>query len=123
MRLLNVHYTKQQVLADIKSIAELREEDIKLPLAVIKREEPEAYKKAYHKFRTKTSKYKKPKKSSWELYCKKQKNKQYLNARRKAFYILKEKHREEFDNILKELKEDIILIQNENSTLHQSINN
>ena len=38
----------------------------------LKREEPAAYKKAYHKFRTKTSEYKEPQKNSWELYCKKQ---------------------------------------------------
>ena len=44
-----IEYTQQQVLEDIKAIAENREYDIKLPLRVLKREQPEAYWKAYQK--------------------------------------------------------------------------
>ena len=57
-----ITYTPEQVLENIKAIAECREEDINLPLAVLKREMPKelkdalniAYKKTYQK----TEKYK-----------------------------------------------------------------
>lgn len=50
-----ITYTPEQVLENIKAIAECREEDINLPLAVLKREMPKelkdalntAYKKTY----------------------------------------------------------------------------
>ena len=63
-----ITYTPEQVLENIKAIAECREEDINLPLAVLKREMPKelkdalntAYKKTYRqseKFKEYQKKY------------------------------------------------------------------
>jgi predicted solute-binding protein len=57
-----ITYTPEQVLENIKAIAECREEDINLPLAVLRREMPKELKyalnKAYKKTYQKSEKYK-----------------------------------------------------------------
>jgi hypothetical protein len=87
-----IEYTQQQVLEDIKAIAENREYDIKLPLRVLKREQPEAYRKAYLKAYRKTDKYK--------AYLKTDKYKAYQKAYRKALSELKKKHANDFQKLL-----------------------
>jgi len=104
MMILNVHYTKQQVLDDLKAIEELREEDIKLPLAVIRREEPKAFRKVCYRARARTPERREYRRKYMESYCKKLKFKEYMKKRSKSLHILKTRHQEEFGQIFNELK-------------------
>ena len=83
---MKIEYTQQQVLQDLKAIAENREYDIKLPLRVLKREQPEAYQKAYHMAYKKTDKFK-----------------DYQKAYKKALVELKKEHPNDFQKLLSKM--------------------
>ena len=93
-----IEYTTQQVLEDIKAIAENRDDDIKLPLRVLKRVQPKAYKDAYQrswrKAYRKTDKYK-----AWQ--------KAYQRAYKKALYELRKKHSNDFQKLLVRYQNEI----------------
>lgn len=104
MMRLNVDYTKQQVMQDIKAIEELREEDIKLPLAVLRREEPKALRKAFNKEIKRERRDRPENKERRKAYHQSEKFRNYQKARSKSLYILRARHPEEFVNIFKEVK-------------------
>ena|SRR6056297_3610250 len=83
---MKIEYTQQQVLQDLKAIAENREYDIKLPLRVLKREQPEAYQKAYQKAYKKTDKFK-----------------DYQKAYQRALVELKKEHPNDFQKLLSKM--------------------
>jgi hypothetical protein len=83
-------------LEDIKAIAENRGHDIKLPLRILKIEQPEAYRKAYQKAYQNTDKYKAYKRA----YKNTDKYKAYQKAYRKALFELKKKHTNEFQRLI-----------------------
>jgi len=83
---MKIEYTQQQVLQDLKAIAENREYDIKLPLRVLRREQPEAYQKAYHMAYKKTDKFK-----------------DYQKAYKKALVELKKEHPNDFQKLLSKM--------------------
>lgn len=80
-----ITYTPEQVLENIKAIAECREEDINLPLAVLRREMPkelkDALNTAYRKTYSQSEKFKEYRQS--EKYKESQK-KYYQNKKAKA---------------------------------------
>jgi len=65
-----ITYTPEQVLENIKAIAECREEDINLPLAVLKREMPkelkDALNTAYKKTYSQSERYKESQKKYYQ---------------------------------------------------------
>ena len=81
-----MQYT-QQVLEDIKAIAENREDDIKLPLRVLKRAQPKAYKNAYER-------------SLRKAYRKTDKYKACQKAYRRSLSELRKKHPNDFQKLL-----------------------
>jgi len=85
-----IEYT-QQILEDIKAIAENREDDIKLPLRVLKRAQPKAYKNAYQR-------------SLRKAYHQTDKYKAYQKAYQKAYWRslseLRKKHPNDFQKLL-----------------------
>ena len=83
---MKIEYTQQQVLQDLKAIAENREYDIKLPLRVLRREQPEAYQKAYQKAYKKTDKFK-----------------DYQKAYQRALVELKKEHPNDFQKLLSKM--------------------
>lgn len=117
MKILDINYTKQEVLRNIKAIEELREENITLPLAILRKEEPKRFSKAYHKgymkIYRKTPEYKKRKKD----YHKSIKFKEYTKERSKALHILKARHLEEFNTIREEIRKGRVIVSNENSNI------
>lgn len=84
-----ITYTPEQVLENIKAIAECREQDINLPLATLKREMPEELKealnKAYKKTYWQSEQYKEYKKKYEQSEKRKEnKKKYYQNKKAKA---------------------------------------
>ena len=81
-----IEYT-QQVSEDIKAIAENRDDDIKLPLSVLKKAQPMAYKNAYRR-------------SLRKAHQQTDKYKAYKNAYMKALSELRKKHSNDFKKLL-----------------------
>jgi len=100
---MKIEYTQQQVLQDLKAIAENREYDIKLPLRVLKREQPEAYQKAYQKAYKKTDKFKDYQKAYQKAYKKTDKFKDYQKAYQRALVELKKEHPNDFQKLLSKM--------------------
>jgi predicted nucleotide-binding protein (sugar kinase/HSP70/actin superfamily) len=120
MRLRGLDYTRTQVLEDIRAIEQLKDEQVKLPLAVLKREEPEAFKLAVlksdkklqngktKKQDNKTGEVKEKHKIYLKRYRQTDKFKNYIKARQKAIIILRKRHYAEYKQLLKEIKKEFV---------------
>ena len=87
-----ITYTPEQVLKNIKAIAECREEDINLPLAVLKREMPKELKDALNTAYKKTYYQSEKHKEYQKKYQQSEKYKEYL---KKYYQNKKAKAKEE----------------------------
>lgn len=92
-------WTQEQISEDIKAIAEGREYDVKLPLRILKREQPKAYGNMYRKKYQEG--YRKTDKS--KVY-----RKVYNKVYNKALFELRKKHKKEFHRLLDKAKQEKI---------------
>jgi predicted solute-binding protein len=90
-----ITYTPEQVLENIKAIAECREEDINLPLAVLRREMPKELKYALNTSYRKTYRQSEKYKEHQKKYQQSEKFKEY---QKKYYQNKKAKAKEELKN-------------------------
>jgi AmiR/NasT family two-component response regulator len=96
------HYDDEEIKNCIQAIADGREQDITLPIRILRRQMPKEFKKALAKAQRNTDEIREVTKVYNRKYQKEhlEQVKTYSNAKS----ILMKKHKKEFNNILKELR-------------------